>query len=350
MKSPTRVGVLMYPGVVLLEAVGVAESLSFANRIAERRGDPPPFTVDYITATGRATKSFSGLRAVPTRAAGQFDALVVPGFDFTSIDDLFARLNSSIVALIQKAAKRGTVWSICNGSFLVAEAGLLDNRTATTTWWLAGVFAKRYPKVRLQLDQALVDDGSFVTSGAGTAAMQLAMHLIERFSSTELARIVARLMLIDNSSHQQTPFINATVPAAYTGILDDLRDARSDDLVARARELISRRLQHPLRIDALAQQLGITPRTLLRRFRAATKQSPTEYLQAARIERARALLEATKLPIKRILARVGYTDERAFRRLFKVHVGTAMTEYRQRFGFQRAKSAKTRRIASTLPT
>jgi transcriptional regulator GlxA family with amidase domain len=350
MKPPTHVGVLMYPGVVLLEAAGVAESLCFANRVAERRGEPPPFIVDYITANGRATKSFSGLRAVPTRAGGHVDVLVVPGFDFISIDDLFERLNRNVISLIQKTAKRGAIWSICNGSFFVAEAGLLDNRSATITWWLGGIFAKRYPKVLLQLDQALVEDGTFVTSGAGTAAMQLAMLLIERFASAELSRIVARLMLIDNASHQQTPFMHAAVPAAYTGIMDDLRDARSDNLVTRARELIGRQLQHPLRIDTLAQQLGITSRTLLRRFRAATKQSPTEYLQAARIERARALLEATKLPIKRILARVGYTDERAFRRLFKNHVGTAMIEYRQRFGFQRAKSTKTRRIAATRPT
>lgn len=336
-KAPVQVGILISDGVVLLEAAGVAEALQFANRVALRRGQSAPFAVTFVRPRGRAVPTFSGLQLAPNNErARTLDVLVVPGFDFSGRRDLRTRLKSSTaaVATIQKAAKHAAVWSICNGAFLTAEAGLLAGRRATTTWWLGGLFANEYPDVKLELDQAIVEDGPFVTSGAVAAAFRVALRLIERKASPELAHVVARLMLIDPSQTKQSVFMRGNEPGIYDGILNDLRKTGADELIARACALIGKRLHEPLRVETLAELLHVTSRTLLRRFRKATGVTPLAYVQSARIERARALLETTKIPIKGVIERIGYADESAFRRLFRRQVGIAMSDYRRRFGFR----------------
>lgn len=189
--------------------------------------------------------------------------------------------------------------------------------------------------MRLQLDRAIVEDGRFVTSGAIAASLPLALRLIEREASRELARTVARLMLLDPEQPLQAPFMRSNEPGIYTDAAEAGGGHVADDLVRRACALIAKSLAEPPSIERLAAQLHVTPRTLLRRFRRALDVSPLGYVQSVRVERARTLLETTRLPIKRIADRLGYLDESAFRRLFRRHLGIAMSEYRRRFGSSR---------------
>ncbi|MFL6712705.1 MAG: GlxA family transcriptional regulator [Sulfurifustis sp.] len=338
-KAPVHVGILINDGVVLLEAAAVAEALRFANRVADRRGEAVPFLLTFVHAGRRAVSSLSGLHVLPGNRSGRkLDVLVVPGFDFSGRRHLPARLNalSDSIATIRREAKHASIWSICSGAFLTAEAGLLDGRCATTTWWLGGLFANRYPTVKLKLDQAIVEDGALITSGAVAASFQVAVRLIDRMASPELARTVARLMLLDTGPTLQSPFMQTSNAGVYSGILEDLRKSGTDELIVKACTLMAKRMHERFRIETLAERLHVTSRTLLRRFRRATGVTPLAYLQSVRLERARALLETTGIPIKQVMERVGYVDESAFRRLFRRQVGISMTDYRRRFGFRAA--------------
>lgn len=200
----------------------------------------------------------------------------------------------------------------------MAEAGLLNDVPATTPWWFAEEFQRRYPQVKLDADKTLIDSGRVITAGAMTAHTDLSLHLLRRIGGAALARSVSGIMLVDGARASQRPFMS-------------VRKEFADPLLQNAVAWMSRHLARPVSIDELADAMHVSYRTLNRRFVEGASMAPLAYLQALRIERAKELLEDSNSDLETIIEQVGYEDASSFRRLFKRAIGLSPAQYRKRF-------------------
>lgn len=251
-----------------------------------------------------------------------YQAIILPGFFADSMEAIADCLDATwlgVIARLRRLPADRVVAASCYGTFVMAEAGLLDGVPATTTWWLADAFRLRYPQVMLDADRALVDSGRAITAGAMTAHTDLALHVLRRLGGAALARRVAGIMLVDGARTSQRPFMSVQ------------RDY-SEPLVRRAIDWMAKHIAESFAIEGLAGAMHVSYRTLNRRFVEVTGMGPLAYLQALKIERAKELLEESRASLETITAGVGYEDASSFRRLFKRATGLSPAQYRRQFG------------------
>lgn len=222
--------------------------------------------------------------------------------------------------LREQHRRRGYVAANCSATFLLAEAGLLNGRTATTSWFLSRSFRSRYPRVRLTPEMLVTKDARIFCAAAFSACFNLALEIIAEFLGPRAALTLARVMLIDANRTAQLPYANLLHQTKH-----------GDDLVLRAQTLLLTALMRAPDLEQLADRLHVTSRTLSRRFKKAIGETPIEFLQNARIERAKRLLETTNISLEQIVYRVGYKDVSSFRRLFVREIGISPRDYRRRF-------------------
>jgi transcriptional regulator GlxA family with amidase domain len=267
-----------------------------------------------------------GVQLLPAIAAAKLtgpDLVVVPGLD----DDLgpSLELNRRWVPWISRWHAAGArVAASCTGAFLVAEAGALDGRPATTHWMFAEELQRRHPSIEVRADRMIIDTGDVITSGGATAFLTLVVYLIERFGGHDRANLAAKMLLIDGHRPSQLPYV--------AGLSSRSHD---DPVVHEVQAHIDAHVDEPLRIAKLASQFGLSSRTLSRRFITATGHPPQAYLFAARIQHAKRLLETTSYPIDQVRRLVGYQDPAAFRRAFKLSTGLGLNDYRRAYGPRR---------------
>ncbi|WP_433562864.1 GlxA family transcriptional regulator [Nocardia sp. CA-151230] len=243
--------------------------------------------------------------------------VVVPAFDDENLLDSLADNREWVPWLDKWHAQGGRVASSCVGAFLLAEAGLLDGRPATTHWMFAETLRSRYPRVKVATDRLIVDAGDVITCGGATTFLSLVVYLVERFGGHERAAVARKVLLIDGGRTSQLPYLT------YTPVRD-----HGDELMQRIQDYIDTHLGTPIGSEALARHFGISPRTLARRFHAATDSSVNSYVQQARMLLAKKLLETTDQPIEQIRTATGYLDPAAFRRVFREAAGVSPRQYR----------------------
>lgn len=230
-------------------------------------------------------------------------------------------LVQTLGAALRQQHQRGTVIATyCTGSYLLAEAGLLDGRIATTHWAKAADFARRYPRVALRADQVLTEQEGVLCGGAVTSFLDVALRLVERFAGADLAAATAKTLLIDANRVTQAP---------YASLVEE--HGHGDRLVMRAQRHMEAALRQRFSLPDLANHLAVSERTLSRRFKQAVGATPLEYVQSLRIELAKRLLETGSDSFDEVSRRVGYEDAATFRQLFKRRTGLSPREYRQRF-------------------
>ncbi|KUJ65620.1 AraC family transcriptional regulator [Streptomyces albus subsp. albus] len=320
--SPLRVGVLAYPGCFGSEVFGVPDLLAMATHVAAAHGSPQPaYEASVISPRRRVTAS--GGSALDVSAVRPVDVLVVPGFELSPTLDLDATLANlgPEMASIRSQADAGTaVVSICVGAFLVAEAGLLAGREATTSWLFADRFARRYADVRLRPESLVVTDRGVTTTAAFSAMYDFALQLIRENDGPHVARSTARIALVDDARTTQAPYVDSgLIPTAGREFSLSVKRWLDQNLSAR------------YDLSTLAHEFHVSTRTLLRRFGGETGETPLEYLQTARVRRARHLLETTDRTVAGIAADVGYRDPGAFSGIFARHTGRRPREYRAMF-------------------
>ncbi|GAA3512138.1 DJ-1/PfpI family protein [Actinocatenispora rupis] len=226
-----------------------------------------------------------------------------------------------LVAAVRTAYEAGArIVSLCTGAFVLAEAGLLDGRRATTHWMHARTLATRYPAVTVDETALYVDEGDVLTSAGTAAGMDLCLHLVRLDLGAEIANLLARrLVTPPHRTGGQAQYVEAPVPA------------RDDDSLAPLLDWALAHLHEPLTIADLARHEHLTPRTLIRRFRAATGTAPLRWLLTQRVQRARTLLESTSEPLGRIADECGLGSEANLRHHFTRLVGVEPTPYRRTF-------------------
>jgi len=274
-----------------------------------------------VTLDGEPVTSFNRQQITADSSLADsedMDLLIVPGV-MGRPDRILEQ--TELVAWIGKQHQSGkVVASACSGAFLLAEAGILKGRQATTHWQLADRFRQRFPKTDLQISRLIIDGGDYLCAGGTGAHIDLALHLIERYGSKPLANVCARMMLIDRDRRDQAPFVK------FKGSREHI-----DEPVLKVQQWLDRYYREKVSVRVMAKKSGLNERTFLRRFRRATGEAPLEYLQKMRIEKAKQLLTGTIQPLTEITQIVGYVDLSSFRRLFKQIVGISPTAYRQRF-------------------
>jgi transcriptional regulator GlxA family with amidase domain len=298
-------GVLSSGFTLLHDTLTVAEILRVRHGLAAEEirvvvaGEQPMIR----TASGLAIATTLRLADV-----GAADAVVVPALGALDEDGILEalaapaamRLTTALGALADSGPLFATA---CTGTFVLGDAGLLDGKRATTSWWLTSLFARRYPLVELDADRMLVRDGDVLTAGAAFAHIDLALALV-RTVSDELADRVAGHLLIDRRAAQ-----SAYVAIDHVG--------RSDPLVRDFERHIRANLREPLRIDAAARALATTRRTLERRVAAAAEMTPLELVQRIRVQRAEHLLATTEQSVEQVATDVGYRNASTLRALLR---------------------------------
>jgi transcriptional regulator GlxA family with amidase domain len=316
-----RVDVLALDGVFDLGLSAVLDAFQTANELIEVSGLlVEPFEV-RIVGLRRAVKTAQGL-GVPVHAAGGRtpDCVVVPAIGFKMPGPLEAALArpdiADAAAALRAWARRGaTMTAACVGTFVMAESGLLDRQHATTTWWLAPLFRKRYPHVLLDESHMIVKSGRFVTAGAALSHMDLALWLV-RGVSPRLASLAAKYLIVDSRPSQ----------SAYA-LTDHL--AHADPVVQRFESWARARLTHGFSLDEAAKAAGSSKRTLARRMQSVLGRSPLAYFQSLRVERALHLLKTGSASVDEVAARVGYADGATLRALLRRRVNLGVKEIRR---------------------
>jgi transcriptional regulator GlxA family with amidase domain len=321
--APRRVAILVYPGVQSLDVTGPLEVFAAAERAIRASGrSDPGYEIRTIARSPRAIRSSSGLRLVPDGplplAGERLDTLIVPGGSGSR--DVAA--DETLLRWLARAPRRSRrVASVCTGSFLLAAAGLLDCRRATTHWAFAAELARRYPAIEVDPDPIFVRDGPIWTSAGVTAGMDLALAMVEEDIDRDLALLIARhLVLFLRRPGNQSQF-SATLDAQQP----------RDEPLRETQRLVVEDVAGEHSVEAMAARAHMSPRNFARAFRAQTGVTPARYVERIRLEAARRRLEETAEPVAAVASACGFGTPETMRRSFlrALHVGPA--EYRRRF-------------------
>ena len=319
-QGPKRIVFLAFPQVVLLDLVGPWEVFSLANQLS---GCPsPPYALELISGSNSASiPSGGGITMNSHRSVrdcrGAIDTLVIPATDMALEQETL-----NFTKVIKRLAERSRrVVSVCGGAFLLAEAGLLDGKRATTHWRGAETLAKRFPKIDVRADSIFVQDGNVYTSAGVTAGIDLALALVEEDLGQAIALDCARNLVVFMRRPGGQSQFSTTLESQHSE-----RDV-INDLVAWAVD----NLANDLSVHALANRANMSLRNFSRVFRHEIGQTPSAFIQNLRIDTTRRLLEETEDSIDEISKQCGFRSADAMRRSFQRVVKVAPTEYRQRF-------------------
>jgi transcriptional regulator GlxA family with amidase domain len=317
---PRAVEILAYPAVQLLDVAGPLQVFTSANELAARDSKAPLYVSRVVSADAPVVTASAGLGLIaaplPSDQAA-LDTLLVAGGPgvHAAADD---------AAVLHWVRARATVArriaSVCTGAFLLAAAGLLDGRRAATHWLHCAELARRFPAIRVESDPIFVRDGAIWTSAGVTAAIDLALALVEDDAGRSLALAVARHLVM---------FLKRPGGQAQFSTVLSLQSA--EDRFGALHSWMSGRLADDLSLPALARKAGMSERNFSRRYTEATGITPARAVERLRVEAARRLLSDTRQPVKRIAARCGFGSEETLRRSFVRLLAATPHDYRARF-------------------
>ncbi len=322
-QTPRQVAILAFPEVQSLDVTGPLEVFAGAQTLIEAVGrDDRGYEVSIVSLEGVPLRTSSGLQIIPNGSFSatprRLDTLIVAG----GYGSHAASKDTATLEWIASASKRARrTASVCTGAFLLAAAGLLDARHATTHWSAAKELAKRYPRVQVDPEPIFLRDGPIWTSAGVTAGMDLALALVEEDLDRDAALAIARqLVLFLRRPGNQSQF-SATL-AAQEPQHEPLRELRRHIVENPATDLS---------VEALAQRAHMSPRHFARLFRAETGVTPARYVESIRLEAARRVLEDSARPVADVALKCGFGTPETMRRCFLRALGVGPAEYRRRF-------------------
>ena len=321
---PLRVAMLAFPDVQVLDVMGPLEVFSRSSRwmCDEGRRRTPAYEVEIIGLRRGPFRASSGVRLFADHgledAPSDIDTLMIAGGK--GVEQY--RTHAPLLRWIRRRAKSvRRLASICTGAFLLAEAGLLDGRRATTHWHHCEDFARAFPRVRLEPDTIFVREGAISTSAGVTTGMDLALAMVEEDFGRDVALAAARELVL---------FVRRPGGQAQFSVQLAQQIADREPL----RDLQSYILEHPdadLSVEQLARRVSMSPRHFARVFLRELGVSPAKYVSAVRVETARRLLEETHHPVSQVCERAGLGTSESMRRSFVKILGVPPGEYRARF-------------------
>ena len=322
-RRPRRVVIVVFDGLQSLDATGPLEVFAIAD-FERRQLDPQApraYTVEVVAPKAGPVTSHSGLRLIAERACREVgpgvDTLIVAGGEVRAIAADRA-VRRWLVACSRRVRRTA---SVCTGAFVLAEAGLLDGKRATTHWRSAALLAKRYPRITVEPDAIFVRDGKVWTSAGVTAGIDMALAMVAEDLGHALALAVARRMVVFLKRPGGQSQFSSHLAAQSTppGRLRDLPAWIVDHLTA------------DLAVERLAERMAMSPRTFARVFLHETGATPAKFVERARLDAARRLLEDEALGLDDVASRAGFASAEQMRRTFRRHLRVLPFDYRKRF-------------------
>jgi transcriptional regulator GlxA family with amidase domain len=290
----------------------------------------PLFQVQLVSLDGKPVKYSGGIEITPECSVDDVDSpdmIIVPSSGYR-VEDI-KNYSKKLSGWLRVHGDRGVdMAGFCTGVFLLAEAGLLKNKMATTHWGYASLFRKKYPDVDFRPERLITHDGTIYCSGGGSAGIDLCLFIIENYYDAETANQCAKVLLLERGREVQTPYE-----------VFRFRKKHQDPEILKAQAWIESCFTGTIVIEDVATHVGMSARNFKRRFKIATGDTPIVYIQKLRIEAAKKALEFETDRIDDIAAIVGYDDIGFFRKLFVRHTGISPTDYRQKYNQQRKKAS-----------
>ena len=329
--TPTvRVSLLALPESTAYVLYGHADVLSSVGSVwtcLTGETEPyPTFDVRIVAPQREPFRCAGGVPVIPDATlaeSGQADVVVISDLTIDVDADPRGRWPDAVAWIRAQHAGGAVICSVCSGSVLLADTGLLDGEAATTHWAFTDLFARCFPAIRLVPDRILVSAGPdhrLISSGGAASWEDLALHLIRRYCGRAAAIRTAKAFVFGDRSEGQQPYAAMAKPRRH-----------EDAAIADCQTWVADHYAGASPVARMVRHSGLPERTFKRRFRATTGYTPVAYVQTLRIEEAKQLLETTPMPADEIGATVGYEDPASFRRLFKRQTGVTPGRYRQRF-------------------
>lgn len=320
--EPRRIAILAFDGVQSLDITGPAEVFNGVSRRAVDKGEAPPYGVELIAPRSGLFNTTGGIRMQADRSTaacrGPIDTLIVAGGQGAPAAAADPALRRWLVRATERSRR---VASVCTGALVLAAAGLLDGRRATTHWASCDQLAREHPEVKLEPDAIFVRDGELWTSAGVTTGMDLALAMVEEDLGHEVALEIARYLVVfmQRPGGQSQFSSHLKAQRAEREPLRDLQAWIADNLTA------------DLRVEALAERVHMSPRSFARAFTNEVGLPPGAYVEAVRIERAKQQLQHGGKPVEAIAGECGFGSAETMRRAFGRRVGAAPADYRARF-------------------
>jgi transcriptional regulator GlxA family with amidase domain len=292
------------------------------NGFLANTGKEPLFDVQLVGLTEAVALS-DGVVTIKVDAlladVAQTNLIIVPAIsgDVRTALECNKEMLPWIVAQYYKGAE---VASLCIGAFLLANTGLLNGRTCSTHWLYADLFREFFPEVHLVDEKIITEQNRLYSSGGANSYWNLLLYLVEKHTNREMAILASKYFVIETMRNSQSPFI-----------IFKTQKTHQDDTIRRAQEYIEQHYMDRLTVDGLADLLATGRRSLERRFKAATNNTVTEYIQRVKMEAAKKSFETRRDNINEVMYAVGYTDPKAFRTTFKKITGLSPAEYRNKY-------------------
>lgn len=316
------ISLLLYEDVYSSAIGGVIDLLSGTNQYLLESGRPEAFRLELV---GEKAKNIQ--LDVPAQficyttmdRVSRTDLVIIPGFKGET--SAILRKYGEVVKWIEEMHRCGAeIASMCVGSFFLAEAGLLNGKAATSHWAAAGEMQRRYPLVKVQSDRIITDQEGVYTSGGAFSALKLILYIIEKFCGRATALAVSKRFSIDIDYTSQAHF------AVFSG-----QRQHGDEEILKSQSYIEAHYASELSIEQVSALCHTGKRNFIRRFKAATNNTPIEYLQRVRIEAAKKALENEDCSLDEVMDRTGYEDIKTFRMIFKRLTGLSPRDYRKRY-------------------
>jgi len=301
---------------------GTYQILLRVNDWLEEAGRSPLFNVQVV-GLHREARMKNGLFCinpdVVIQEVDRTDLILIPSVHGDKAKIL--EENASMLTWITRQYRAGAaVASMCIGAFVLAGTGLLDGKSCTTHWEFTAEFQRMFPAVRLVEDKIITDENNIYTSGGAYSWLNLILYLVEKYAGREIAVLCAKGFQIDYQRDSQSPFI------IFSG-----QKGHEDLAIRTAQDFIEKNVHSKITVDELASMLALGRRNLERRFKKATGNSIMEYIQRVKMEAVKKSLETSRLGVNEAMDKVGYSDPKAFRVIFKKVTGLSPLQYRNRY-------------------
>lgn len=306
----------------IVNIAGTFQILSWASDMYFQVTRKRLFEIEFVGLNKPSNDTNGFYSVMPAKTVDQVkktDLIIVPAVHEEHSKAI--EMNKEAIDWLKEQHALGAeIAAYCIGVFLLAETGLLDGKTCSTHWGEAGKLKELFPTVDVQSERIITECEGLYTSGGAYAFTNLAIYLIEKYGGRELAIATAKAFMIDVDKNDQSLF------SMFVG-----QKHHQDQMVLEVQELIEKHFNENLNVEGIAQSKATNRRTLERRFKAATGNSVIQYLQRVRVESAKKLLERENSSISDAMFAVGYSDTKAFREVFRKHVGVSPMEYKKKY-------------------
>lgn len=320
-----KIVVLGFKGCLGAGFVGSVDMLKLGSQIISKEGEYQPFEIMTASFNGKAFEDSNGrLLNVEKNIAEltSITVILVPGYLCDNNAEYLSTLEiATLAAWIRRQHVMGSlVCASCSGVFILGEAGLLNGRRCTTTWWRHDELKARYQRADAIWGAPLIESQKIITSGGPLSWIDLCLHIVRSLSGDDAAKLVADFAVVDTAPSTRTAY----APLSHLSV--------ANTFLLEAEHAVRVAGEEPMTAQDLARTLGTSDRTLNRRLKAATGEKPKQFIDRVRFETARMLLETTNFPVKQLAASSGYSDPASFRRAFHRYSGMTPAAYRRNCG------------------